>query len=419
MSVSLIVECARARPDDADIRRAAVDVADWSHLLDQAAGHGMTPLLYACLSQASPDLVPAPILGRLRESFHAVARGNLKLAAELVRLVALFDRAGIEVVPFKGPAVAWSLYQSPALRQMSDLDLLIRPCDTSRTIDLLISAGYQPPQYPIDLRFFQPYRQMELTSGSTGVAVDLHWSLSPPHLCDRPDMEGVWTRLAPVQVAGRAVRTLGNADLLIFLCIHGAKHVWRSLHWLADLARLIDRAEMDWDGLIAQARARRISRMVFAGLLLAVDLLAASVPADVVNEARADPAASRIAARAQRRIVTNLPFETTIREEFLFQLSLIERTADKLRYCWGRFNPTVADRESLRLPAFLFPAYYAFRPLRLIVKYNAPGAHRLWANTLLGTRLKPRMSAAHYSAPSPVSSTAPSLSNRHPEANRH
>ena len=378
MSMRLLIECARARPDDGAIRRGAAAVDDWDRLLEQADHHGMGPLLCWRLERC-PDVVPAAIFGRLRDRLHAGAACSLKLAAELGRLVALFDRAGIEVAPFKGPAIAWSLYESPALRQMSDLDLLVRPCDRARVLDLLVLAGYRLPQSPIDFRFFQPYRQMELVSGSTGMAVDLHWSLSPPHFCEEPDLDGVWKRLMPVEVAGRAVQTLGNEDLLTFLCIHGAKHVWCSLRWLADVACLIDRSAIDWDGLIARARARRVLRMVFAGLLLAADLLDASVPAGVVAEARALPAAARIAARAQRRAVADMPAGTTMREELGVQLALIERMRDKLGYCLGRFNPTVGDYESCRLPRPLFPVYYALHPLRLMAKYSGLAARRIFS----------------------------------------
>ncbi len=379
MSMRLLIECARARPDAASVRQAAAAVADWDQLLGQAAGHGMAPLLYGHLSQACLDIVPPPILDRLHERADAVARTNLRLTAELVRLASLFDRAGIQVVTFKGPALVWSLYESPAQREMSDLDLLVRPSDTLRAIDLLVSAGYQEP-YRFDLRFSQSGHELPLVSAPTGVAVDLHWSLAPPGFCRGLDMEGVWTRLTPVQVAGRAVRTLGNEDLLIFLCVHGAKHAWCSLHWLADLARLIDRGGIDWDGLIGRVRARRISRMVFASVLLAVDLLGATVPAGPVAQLRAHSAASGITARVQQRLLADLPLMATMREQFVFQFGLLERAADKLRYCWSYLEPSPTDRESLPLPAFLFPLYYAFRPLRGIAKYTALAARRVWTN---------------------------------------
>jgi hypothetical protein len=70
------------------------------------------------------------------------------------------------------------------------------------------------------------------------------------------------------------------------------------------------------------------------------------------------------------RILADTPVQTNRLEELGFQLGLLERTADKLRSCWGQLEPEPSDYESLSLPPRLFPLYYAFRPLRLAAKYT-------------------------------------------------
>src|SRR5205823_5626083 len=115
--------------------------------------------------------------------------------------------------------------------------------------------------YRLDRRFFQFCRQMPVSSAATGVAVDLHWTLAPAHFRHGLDSEGLWRRLVAVPVAGRSIRTFGAEDLLLFLCVHGAKHLWSSIGWLVDIARLMDRPDLDWNRVVAQARARQISRI--------------------------------------------------------------------------------------------------------------------------------------------------------------
>jgi hypothetical protein len=376
--MNLLLECARACPDLARVRDAAADVGDWDAELDQAVSHGVAPLLYWGVNQACPEAVPPAVLDRLRTHFRASAGRSLQLTGELLNLVSHFESASIQVVFFKGPAAAWSLYETPALREMSDLDLLVHPADAPRAVDLLVACGCRPV-YSIDRRFFRSGRELPLTSPA-GAAIDLHWSLAPSHFCHGLDMDGIWTRLAPVQVAGHAVQTLGNEDLLTFLCVHGAKHGWCSLHWLSDLARLIDRAAIDWDVLTARVCARRISRMVFAGLLLTVDLLGASVPAGIVDRLREHPAAAALAERVRKRLLADLPALATSRELMQFQFDLLERPVDKFRVCWSLLEPAAADRASLPLPAPLFPFYYVFRPLRLIAKYSALAVGRFRAH---------------------------------------
>jgi len=319
--------------------------------------------------------VPFAILEELRRQLHVVAHRNLKFDAELLRLLSQFDSSGIEVVIFKGPALAWAFYENPALREMGDLDLLVRPRDAMRAIDLLIGSGYQGAS-SLGMRFYRKGCEARLLSAESGVAVDLHWQLSPSYLCHGLDAEGLWARLTTVQIAGRAVPALANEDLLVFLCVHGAKHCWSSLQWLADLARLIGRSKFDWDGLIARVHARRISRAVFAGLLIAVDVLGAGVPAGIVERLRAHTAASSIATCARQRLLADLPIASTMQEQLGFQFGLLERAADKFRFCCAQFEPGPEDYKSLPLPAPLFPLYYAFRPLRLMARYRAPAARR-------------------------------------------
>jgi Uncharacterised nucleotidyltransferase len=363
--MNLLIEC--ARPGSALVPEAAAAVADWNSAVQQSVRHGLAPLLYWHLSRACPGAAPSDVLNSLRARFTTNAGRNLSLTAELLNLLSRFREAAIGVVPFKGPAIAWSLYETAALREMNDIDLLVRPSDARRAVDLLIAAGYQCPYSP-DLRFFQSNRELPLVSPS-GVAVDLHWALVPGYLGRGLDLEAIWSRLQPVQVAGQPVLTLGNEDLLVFLCVHGAKHAWCSLHWLADIARLIDRSEIDWDALLARIQTDGIARIVSIGLLLAVDLLGAPIPPATVALLRANAPASAIAARLQESIAAGPVRQPGIAESLRFQLALLDRPLDKFRLIWGTLPPTPAECDALRLPSPLFSLYYAFRPLRLMAKH--------------------------------------------------
>jgi hypothetical protein len=373
----LLLLCARAQPDAGAVSRLASNGTDWDSLLGEADRHSLAPLLAWTLKHACPGAVPPAVVHHLERRLRANADRNLALAGELLGILKLFHGAAIPVVPFKGPAVAWSIYESPALREMRDLDLLVRPADAARAAGLLVEYGYRPA-CGTDRRFFRSGRELPLTSPA-GVAIDLHWALAPSYFCHALDMDGIWTRLAAVRVAGRAVPSLGNEDLLIFLCIHGAKHEWCSLHWLSDLARLIDRCAIDWDALMARVCARRTSRTVFAGLLLAVDVLGAGVPAAIVARLRSQSAAAALAEGVRQRLLADLAPRETMRERTQFQCGLLERPTDILRFCWSLVAPTAADRECLTLPSPLFPLYYAFRPLRLIAKYSALAGSRIRA----------------------------------------
>jgi hypothetical protein len=56
-----------------------------------------------------------------------------------------------------------------------------------------------------------------------------------------------------------------------------------------------------------------------------------------------------------------------------FRLRLMDGRWDKIRFFWNRLQPTVADREAIRIPAPLFPVYYIVRPVRLAGKWWRAG----------------------------------------------
>jgi hypothetical protein len=72
---------------------------------------------------------------------------------ELEVVLAALTEAGLLTILLKGAALAYTLYPDPALRPMSDLDLLIHPQDLKQAVQVIQSMGY---------------RKMESTSGKGG-----------------------------------------------------------------------------------------------------------------------------------------------------------------------------------------------------------------------------------------------------------
>ncbi|MCQ2379546.1 MAG: nucleotidyltransferase family protein [Victivallaceae bacterium] len=64
-------------------------------------------------------------------------RGELDAVAEVAASV------GVRFMPIKGAAVAWRAYPSPALRQMSDVDILVDPGMDGVLSDALVAHGWR------------------------------------------------------------------------------------------------------------------------------------------------------------------------------------------------------------------------------------------------------------------------------------
>jgi hypothetical protein len=79
------------------------------------------------------------------------------------------------------------------------------------------------------------------------------------------------------------VWTLSPADLLLYLCLHTAKHTHDiQLNMLCDIGEVVQRhgAELDWQVIGARAKQWGITHAVYVILRLAQELLDVAVPAD-------------------------------------------------------------------------------------------------------------------------------------------
>ncbi|HEY8597153.1 MAG TPA: nucleotidyltransferase family protein [Thermomicrobiales bacterium] len=368
----LLLACASPAPDPLAIAAIVPAVTDWEAVAREAQGHGLLPLVYEGVRGVAG--VPVGALRLLRARFEENGREILRLTGELRRLLDAFAIAAIPVLPYKGPTLALIAYGSLARRQFRDLDMLVRPQDVERAIATLIANGYHPT------REFSPaqwllYRraQCELAFlGENGVVVELHWALFPRYYAFSPDLAALWSRLRPVSVGGRAVPTLAPEDLFLFLCAHGAKHDWRRLEWIANLAALIARTPtLDWAAIEGEARRLGGLRFLHLGALLTGEWLAAPVPAWLLAQAGADRGARALAAQVRHTFGAPETAETPDDEQQWHPLHLRvrERRRDRLRYAWfWVVAPTVLDFAVVRLPLPLWPLYYLIRPLRLLAR---------------------------------------------------
>jgi hypothetical protein len=350
-------------------------VIDWALLFRVAQTHGILPLLYGLLNRVGPEGVPEVVWKQLRDQFQQNAPENLFMAGELLKILNLFEGNGIVAIPLKGATLAVAAYGSLALRQFSDLDLLLRKRDIPRARDLLIARGYQP-HFPAnsdkEARYLESTGQLPLIKGEGLILVELHLELMPRGLSFSLGVSRLGGRLERTELAGHEVRTLTPADLLLILCAHGSKHQWLYLKWVCDVGRLIQtHPGLDWAYVQGQARALGIERMLRLGLSLAKDFLGAGLPEDIRRKVQEDRKVRDLAAGVCRHLCQKDPGLPGGWQNSLFHVRVRERLRDKVRFSLNlALGPAMADWTFLSLPPTFSFLYYLLRPVRLAVRYG-------------------------------------------------
>jgi hypothetical protein len=379
---ALLLTVARAPLAPAQDVAQAVEGVDWDAFLAVAARNRLLP--HAHLLLAARGEVPDAVRSRLRAAFLANGHQALALAAALRRLVGAMADEGVRAVAYKGPALAMRAYGHLALRTYSDLDLLVAPEDVPAAARVLERGGYVPAHRfsPAQDAVFRrtdgdyPYRHPH-----TAALVELHCHVSSARFCVPLPTAELIARARPVAIGGGEVPAPADDDLFLALCLHGAKHRWARLEWLAAAAALAVRAELDFDAILTRASDIGAGRTVLLALLLMRDALRITLPPSIERSIEADPALPPLAAEARALWLADASPDalTHSRTDALddtaanlrFNYRLREGVADRARYAarW-LFTPSPEDWAWARLPDALSPLYRALRPLRLAARYG-------------------------------------------------
>lgn len=237
-----------------------------ARLLELANWHGLLPVL----SEVCPALGPEFQLYAQAQAFR-----NRLLAEELLRLLERFEYRGIPSLVLKGPLLAEWLYGGVGMRAFGDLDVLVEFHQAPAARTALEEAGYIP-----DHPGAEPtgYHWRFARGGETAV-VELHWGFSTREFYFPLEPREVWRHRRTYPLLGRAVEGLGLEHQLLTLAVHGARHLWKRIFWLLDLALLLRRGEpFDSDYLLYQAKRLRSRRMLALGMALVQQILQVPSP---------------------------------------------------------------------------------------------------------------------------------------------
>lgn len=376
----LLLLCARVTLADGGgerIARLAHGPMDWHHFLEIATNHGLMPLAHEHLEAAARELVPKPVRVDLWTWRERTARRNAAMAGELLEILAAFEAAGIEAIPYKGPALAQSLYGDVGLRQFGDLDILLRRADVPRAKACLLARGYAvqyalaPAAEDAFLRSRAQYH-LSLVHDARSIMVELHWKTDPDTAVEAIDDAAWWKGLRRAPLAGHEVRAFSPSELLLILLVHGSKHRWSSLGWLVDITELVRRdADIDWRWIASRAAELRCERRVGLGLRLAQRWLQVPVP-EAMRALAELPAVVESCDAIEREGLGAEPANESAAAMLRANLGLYDTGGQRLAHVVNTvFTPSLVEWSRWPLPRPLFFLYPPLRLARLAWKHLA------------------------------------------------
>lgn len=357
------------------IRTLGKSGVHWEEWVAMAKYHNVLPIVDRNITAAGVD-VPAPVQEELRRSVQQYTRNNLFLMQQLLHIVKLFEDHNIPILSLKGPILGLTAYRHVTLRMSSDLDILVPEKELSKAKEVLCLHGYQESEKlsPMEEKAIR-YGNCECSfyHQDTHIGIDLHWGIAPRYFAVDFDVDRIFADCKQLSIGTQKVATLSSEDLLLFLCIHGSKHLWIRLKWVCDVAFLLHtHKEMNWELVVAKAKELGCERMLHLGLFFASEHLGVQIPTQF-QWVKKDKKIVVLAREARQSWINDKRLSDpsiSNKERISYHLRMRESIKDRVKYCFRLvFDLNKKDIRFCSLPNWLYFLYYPLRPVRLAFKY--------------------------------------------------
>lgn len=306
------------------------------------------------------------------------------MTRELLRILDALKDAGIRAVPLKGPVLAEQLYGDVALRQFSDLDILVAQEDLEKAIEITSKMEYKCEEELKGKRkmaFLNSMHHYHLFNKKLGLFVELHWRSSPNHYGLQLDVSSILSRAVETTIFGKKILNISSEDEIVFLCLHGAKHAWQQVSWICDVARSISSGKVDWLCAMEIAHESKNERLLILGSSLANEIFGITIPQEIASLVLKNYSLHKF----NRNSISNLALEEKDQSVFsrvvgeqVVYLDILDGPIEKTSFIVKLIlKPVNEDFVSIRLPEALYPLYYLVRPARLTMIYGKAVCERI------------------------------------------
>ena len=213
---TLLLRVARAAVEGSSIDPCAnpVDVVGWVTLAAHAEAHGLAPLAHRSL-QPHRHVAPEATMQQLEALALRHRMRHRERTIALTEILQTFERVSIDLLVLKGAALAWSIYASPAVRPMGDIDLMV-PAAATRAAQLSLRRLGFDTHDMAQRRFGRNAHHLPIASRSQNgvtISVEIHHDALSRDTLSSISMSNLTESPRPFDMNGTHALTLGHVDI--------------------------------------------------------------------------------------------------------------------------------------------------------------------------------------------------------------
>lgn len=350
-------------------------IEDWEGFVSLAYSHGIFPLVYRTLKEYA-HLIPEYIFAHMKQNYMDIVKQNMLMTSELIKVIKILEENGIEAISFKGPVLSQMAYGDVVSRQYCDLDILVKK---ENLIDLDRVLSLSDYEISIESKFLENYKLLEIGSdfsifSKNNIHIEVHWNLFRKLINNDLNKYKIWNDKKKITLNNININTLEINNYLLYLCIHGSKHLWERIEWINDIERLISKYDIDWKYVLNQSKSLKNRRIFLLGILISQTFYSITIPSFINDEIKKDLILNKIESKIisfyQSRYFLQEGNLRDIMRKFVLISQLQDNKYETIKYFVSSiFKPTHYDVYFVTLPKQLDWLYYLIRPIRFLANF--------------------------------------------------
>ena len=231
-----------------------LSVKNWDLFFECAVDLGIGPIVnYHLARQKQINTIPPDIISRFDQTYLLSLRRNMVLIEYFQIIQENFAAHQIPCIPLKGIYLAESLYKDIGLRQMSDIDLLVKEKDIQTCLNILSDMGYiAVGRVKSEFIKNQGVAKHLPTMVLDDALVEIHFRILVDGTYHSINIEDYWNNSQIITLYEQSVLALSAEDLVQYLCIHLERHFNEGkiqLYQFADIHGILKKNEETfyWD----------------------------------------------------------------------------------------------------------------------------------------------------------------------------
>lgn len=330
-------------------------INNWEEFIKMSTLHGVLPLVYKNLKKYQNE-IPKDVFSKIKMINMDIVKRNMLMTAELLKVMKLLQENNIESIAFKGPTLSEMAYGDVVSRQYVDLDLFIKIDDIELIQNILKEYNYK---MLLDLNEFETdfrkkhSHELSMINELKNVHIELHWNFLDN---DNPiNLKGLepFNDINKLSINNSILNSFNIEKLLIYLCVHGASHLYERIEWIIDIDKLINKNSIDWayfDKLVNNCF--EVKNSIYFSLYYSHKILGTNIPKEYINDNY----------NIFLKKILKTSKNNNLQSDILLKTRLYSSFTNKIKFLYKvTFKPTLNEIRYIKLNDNFYFLYYFIR----------------------------------------------------------